>query len=262
MDIDKAVEKAQAAIVVNPTTKSGLIAITTYLTMVIYVLYLHLFVVQISKDSANYLLYGLVLLVPVVSTLLFGSDSIASASNSEATFFQSQFIDAYIAKKFGIDAAKARLVWFRALDRLKDEGFVRRTYQYGYTCRLIYYVKRVAKYFVLLSVLTILAESSYRFFVVPNPGVGTLRHFFDAVRLESNLLGKAVYLTHIIGLWGFLGFGNSADSKKPTGVWRRWVEINDRNRAWVDSLPSLADLEAIATRPLIAEPQAANTGKA
>jgi hypothetical protein len=246
MDLEKALEQAKSVFVANPRSKEGLIAVTTWFVMLIYVLYLHLFVVQLGRESANYLLYALVLIIPLIGTFLFAGDSLAFGSSAEAKFFQKEFPDKHVAKKFGVEEAEARRLWFRALDRRLDDQLVKRTYQYGYTCRLFYYAKRAVFWFALLTSVTLAGTIMYRLCkVIPLNVVGQDR-VWEAVKGEANLLGKVVYLVHLVGLFLFLKFSNRIDPRRPTGVWKRWREVNERNRKWVDQFTDLAALRLFA----------------
>jgi hypothetical protein len=234
IDLEKAANQAKSIITGNPKTKDGLIAITALLVMLFHLLYLHLFAIGFSRDDTNSLIYLLVLLVPLVSTLLFARDSIAFAHNAEAKFFQSQFPQKHLAAKFSIDDEQSAYLWFRMLDRVMDRPHIQRTYQYGYTCRLVYYSKRAALLFALVAAATLVGTVWYRWVKEIPPYVVGWDRFWEAIKAEPNLLGKAVYLAHLVLLWLYLRFANRPDTSNPTGVWARWKEVNARNRRWID----------------------------
>lgn len=259
IDLEKAADQAKSIVAGNPKTKEGLIAITTILVMLLYLLYLHLFVIEFRRDDANSLIYLLVLLVPVVSTLLFARDSIAFAENADAKFFQAQFPQKYLAKRFALDDDEASYLWFRALDRAMDRPHIQRTYQYGYTCRLVYYTKRAVTLFALVTLATLIGTMWYRCVKeIPQYVVGWDR-FWEALKGESNLLGKSVYLAHLVLFGLYLTVGNRPNRSKPTGVWARWKEVNDRNRRWLDEFKDRPALMAfLEDKPVASVPPKAN----
>jgi hypothetical protein len=127
-------------------TKEGITNITVWLAMLVYFLFLNFFVVpvDVSGEKPNYIFYLFVLFVPTAVRLIFFSgDSISFRNNSEANFFQRQFPHKYIETKFGIDKPLAQYLWFKALDKKSKEGAARKTFEYGYTCRLVYYLRRL-----------------------------------------------------------------------------------------------------------------------
>ncbi len=235
----------------DPRTQDGLISITTWLLLVIYFLYIHLFIVAVDLQSykPNYALYAFVLFVPAaVGLLVFSGDPIAHASNKEAKFFQSHFPDAYVAAKFKIDANLARLLWFKALDKVQGEGFVKKTYQRGYTCRLVYYSRRASIGFFVLASLTLALRISWRYFTEQEFRSAGWYGIWPAIGAEENWVGKIFYLAHTFALWIYLTCGHKPDASNPSGVWARWKEVNDRNRAWIDGkFNTLDDLKSFTS---------------
>lgn len=244
MAVTDTLERMKRFLDFDPKTQDGLVNITTWFIILIYFLYLHLFIVpiRISKFEENYALYLFVLFIPAaIGLLLFSGDSIAYAENNEARFFQAQFPDKYVAEKFKIDMPKARLLWFKAVDKLKDEERIKRTFQRGYTCRLVYYTRRAALAFFGVAIATLLLTSLWRYYSAPE--LHGWREFSVAFLQETNLLGKLFYVAHVGGLWIYFSTFHRPRMKNPSGVWIRWKEINDRNKAWIDRFSTLKEFE-------------------
>jgi hypothetical protein len=235
----------------DPKTRDGITSITIWLTMLMYFLYISLFIVPISlpREPVNYTFYLFVLFVPAaVKLLFFSGDSISYRNNREARFFQNQFPDRYIAKKYGVSLPAAQHVWFKALDRRESEGEVQRTYQYGYTCRLIYHTRRIAFTFAVVSLLTLAAYTAVSYFrvIAASSPVPRSARLWESLLSVENLRGKLFYLAHVGGIAVYISIANKARDTAPTGVWARWKHINDRNKAWVDQFPSFESLRSFA----------------
>jgi hypothetical protein len=252
---------------INFDTKSqeGITNITIWLTILIYALYIHFFIVTVNlpQEKQNYAFYLFVLFVPAaMKLLLFSGDPLANTNGKEARFFQSQFPDAIVAKHLNIDPDSARYLWFKACDRrqAEEDGAMLRTYQYGYTCRLVYYARRITAAFSILSITTLLFFSATSALGLRNAGNSTWYQLWWHAFLEiSNLSGKLFYMLHVLGLLAFLSFANRADANNPTGVWARWKEVNDRNKAWVKQFQSAEELKAFGAdfkRPTSSKPAA------
>jgi hypothetical protein len=241
-------EKFTSLLNFDPRKKEGITNITIWLALVAYFLFIHLFVAPFSIDIAkeNSFLYLFVLFVPsAVKLLIFSGDSLAQGKNKEAAFFQKQFPDQFIADRFSIQKSMAQHLWFRSLDRRDDEGEVQRTYQYGYTCRLVYYSKRISALFGFAGVAFLLINSAINY-VENVVGAGDpwwlhIGYSFAAVR---NWQGKAFYCAHLLLLLGYLQLANRVS--KPSGVWARWEQINNRNKAWLQQFKTVEELKAFA----------------
>jgi hypothetical protein len=245
-----------------------------------YLLFLHIFLLplKLPDQPGTYLPYLFVAFVPqAVQLILFGGDTIAHSRNRRAIFFQSQFPARYVATVYGVDQAKANFLWFNVFDSkgLKHNRY--RTYQYGFTCRLVYYLFYICMFLLLASLLVMGSEGFWQFFRNNDTFSNSLRWAMYA-NSAPNL--KVIYLAHILALASYLrlanriglvvqetgkrvvwykrlmyffrrnAFKSAVESHKisfrPRGVWFRWEEINNRNKEWMklntSDLPSLERL--------------------
>lgn len=233
----------------DPKTQDGITNITVWLAILVYFLFINFFVVPISvpNEPANYTLYLFVLFVPAATKLIFFSgDPISHKQNPEATFFQAQFPDSYVAAKFKIEKPLAQHLWFKALDKRALDGEIKRTFQYGYTCRLVYYTRRLMGTFAILAVLFLLIDTGYIYWHVHHCWAG-FRAIWGSLSEIYNLKGRLFYLLHVGGIPIYLSVANKPKEQKPTGVWARWKHINDRNRAWIDDFPTLEAFRSFVT---------------
>lgn len=246
-------------------TKEGITNITVWMAMLVYFLFINFFIVpvNVSGEKPGYIFYLFVLFVPAAVRLIFFSgDSISHASNSEAEFFQAQFPDRYIEDKFKVNKALAQHLWFRALDKRLDEGEVQRTYEYGYTCRLVYYLRRLMRGFALVS-CAVLIFSAARIYLSQGHGwrgFGALVSSFSAI---PGFRGKSFYVLHLLLIFAYLTWANRPSESNPTGVWRQWRSINNRSRAWVDQFKTFDEFQAFANaEPPLGESKTNSTKKA
>lgn len=228
----------------DPKTQSGITNITVWLAMLVYFLFINFFIVPVAvpNQPENYTFYLFVLFVPAATKLIFFSgDSISFRKNREAEFFQQQFPDKYIAQKYEIALPQAQHLWFKCLDKRAEDGEIKRTFQYGYTCRLVYYTRRLTFVFFCLSLVLLIGNAALNYFRVYGQWMGW-HAVWQSILSIANLKGKLFYLLHIGGISLYLRLANSTASKKPSGVWARWKHINDRNKAWIDRFATLKAL--------------------
>lgn len=240
-------------------SQDGITNITVWLAILVYFLFVNFFVVPVNvpNQPSDYMLYLFVLFVPAATKLVFFSgDPISHKGDAEAAFFQAQFPDLYIAEKFKIDKPLAQHLWFQALDRRQTAGEIKRTYQYGYTCRLVYYIRRLTFAFATASVVCLLTETAYFYWHTYHHWVGWAPIATSFGRLYD-LKGKLFYLLHVAGISVYLRVANRTGSK-PTGVWARWKHINDRNKAWLNQFSTLEEFKSFATQ---AEPSIARSAQ-
>jgi hypothetical protein len=270
-------------------TKSGIANITTWITMIMYLLYLHIFLLplKLPNEKGSYLPYLFVAFVPqAVQLILFGGDSLAHARNKQSMFFQSCFPGVYLARKYSLPLSKGNLLWFAAFDQKIMTKNRERTYKYGYTCRLIYHLYYICMFLIAASFGVILCHIAWEYFHGKVPLLGSLAMAFKAT---STPLMKAIYLGHLVLLAIFLRWSNRVTITAPNGgrlstanrlsylfsrealqkavdsqrvdfrvggVWVRWEEINGRNREWLElNAPDLATLESIAKAKEFTQPK-------
>jgi hypothetical protein len=255
-------------------TKSGITNIATWMTLVMYGLFLNFYLVPIAIPSGSnrQLLYLFLAFVPqAVKLILFGGDSIAHANNTRSLFFRSQFPAKFVEEHYSLESSQASYFWFKLFDSPEnpDKG---RTTKYGYTCRLVYYLFYIACFFSLLSILFLGAELFQYLQQSPavDPGERWYTHILRLGTTAPDFSLKLLYLVHTALLSAYLGIANmvrvkgtwhnrpewyfwrprreqmlksSSITLEPRGVWFRWKEINDRNKAWVSE--EYSDLEAL-----------------
>jgi hypothetical protein len=204
-------------------TREGITNITVWLAMLVYFLFINFFIVavDVSGGKPNYIFYLFVLFVPAAVRLIFFSgDSISHAQNAEARFFQAQYPDKYVASKFKIDKAAARYLWFRSLDKKLTEGVVKRTYEYGYTCRLVYYLRRLMAGFGIVSAGALVAATTWIYWRQGHCWHG-FRDIFNSFVAIPNFRGKGFYLLHLVLIFAYLTWANRPNEASPTGVWAK-----------------------------------------
>jgi hypothetical protein len=232
-------------------TQDGITNITVWLAMLVYFLFINFFVVPINvpNDPANHMIYLFVLFVPAaVKLVFFSGDPISHSENSEALFFQAQFPDKYIETKFKIGKPLAQHLWFRALDKRASEGEIKRTFQYGFTCRLVYYIRRLMTTFAIVSVIFLIWQVGHAYWRT-NHGWAGFRPIWNSFVGISNLEGKAFYIMHVVTILVYLRWANKPTSTQPTGVWARWKEINERHKAWLDQFATLEEFKSYVDPP-------------
>jgi hypothetical protein len=112
----------------------------------------------------------------------------------------------------------------------RQEEDAARTFEKGYTCKLIFGLEVVLLFFVIVSVLTA-AWKPVLDLILHKPlvvSVGPLQIIFVLVCL---------------GITGLLRTLHSPDLKSPTGCWHAWREVNDALKLWMRTNdPTLVDL--------------------
>src|SRR5260370_34023017 len=236
----------------DPHTKTGIENITVWLAMLFYFLFLNFFVVPIAipQQPENYALYLFVLFVPSATKLIFFSgDPILYRSNAEAKFFQKQLPDKHIAAKWSVPINKARDLWFKAYRR-KESAEISITYEYGFTCRLIYYIWRLAALSAFIAGLFLFVQTAISYENIYHHWHSyDLKSLVASIKGIPNWKGKLFYFVHVSALAIYLKLANRPNSKSPTGVWAKWRDINDQHRGWIDEFDSFEAFKRFATQP-------------
>jgi hypothetical protein len=220
----------------NPRTKDGLINATGLLVCIIYFLYLYFFVVGniALSDKGVWVICLLVALPALTSVLIFAGDHLAYGGSSESQFFRNEFPSSHIQTKWSVNWSRSMNLWFHAVDRLQRENDHRiaLTYEIGYICRFIFYVKRVSLAFLILATATFVGESVW--LAHKSPLLSGWKGFAVAFTATPYAEGKFLYIIHVAVLWGYLAYAHKANDLNPTGIWRAWRNVNERNRGWID----------------------------
>lgn len=105
-----------------------------------------------------------------------------------------------------------------------------RTFEKGYTCKLIFGLQVVLLFFVIVSVLTV-AWKPLLDLVLRKPVV------------VSVLPLQIIFILLCLGITGLLRALHSPNLKSPTGCWHAWREVNDALKLWMrNNEPTLVDL--------------------
>ena len=168
---------------------------------------------------------ALVLTVHTIVVFL-GDDSLYygdQKKNKFAEAFQRNFPSRQIAQELEIGQADAVSRWFDEFNRWGSPEHERfqdysRTVRRGFSCRFVYYVQTAGRWLFWTSAIWLGAEFA-------------LTYLNDASVLnpEAKLACTATFLA----VWVLFRTENRIAKDAPTGVWRRFNEINERNSEWV-----------------------------
>jgi hypothetical protein len=163
-------------------------------------------------------------------------------------FFQAQFPSLYIKQRCGRCNETAQTcrnfigpesrdhnsywlsqIWRPIIKRKYKEQF-ERTFEKGYTCKLVFGLQVAFVFFAAVSILTIICK----------PVLDLLmRRPFVVFYLPKHLIfvGVCVLVAFIISAL------NRPDMSSPTGCWHAWREVNDTHRLWLrNNEPVLVDV--------------------
>lgn len=171
----------------------------------------------------------------VLAVLAVLVDPIARAGpspNCYVSFYRSQLPKLHIQEKHNLPPEDARQAWLKVFRQWNSEQHPNHCYyatslKARYACQAIYYIQWVSLRAFLVSALAlaVLAIVSWSgglltgFYSFGNP-------WLAAARIAFPVLPLSIFL--------YLRATNRADRYNPTGVWRRWREINDSLKAWWD----------------------------
>lgn len=173
--------------------------------------------------------YGIALLiVEYILFVVISSDDTLYYGNPEKNrftrAFQKDLPSKHLAAVLNVDIETAKQLWFDEFNKWGDVTHERhedrqRTFQRGFSCRFVYYLWVVCRLLLALSVLWLGVEA-----------ILVIWASYEIPKLEAKL---AIALLLIVFLTA-LGFFNRTSNTNPTGVWRRFSEINKRHCAWID----------------------------
>lgn len=222
----------------GPQSKSGLRILTAVTAIGFLYFFLAAFIAPIAplsdafKNSgipssvwhlgATVLLYLLVVLVFSDDGLYYGD----AERNCFARAFQRHWPSSYLAQRLNIDPRTARNIWFSEFNKWGEPGHPSHsqrvmTFRRGYACRLVYYFLRFSKTAFFASALLLTFELVLR-----------CRLNWDWIPPES-LPSRAIYVSVAGIAWLLVLATNRTDP--PTGVWRRFDEVNELNIHWIDT---------------------------
>lgn len=98
-------------------------------------------------------------------------------------------------------------------------GTVKETYEKGYTCKLVYYLKWILTIFIGLSIGTIILYHVYLL-------------IFDEFNLQISVL-QLLFPIACAGIVILIRVLNKPDEVEPTGCWHAWRQINRIHVSWL-----------------------------
>jgi hypothetical protein len=98
----------------------------------------------------------------------------------------------------------------------------------GYECRAVYYIQWLSFWCFIVSMLALAVLACLSWL-----GHLDLSSFYS-FRNASLIVPRILFPVFLLGLWLYLGMTNKPEHDNPTGVWRKWKEINDILKAWWD----------------------------
>lgn len=181
--------------------------------------------------------HALALLILLIMPLLFAADPLQFADSNkdqDAKFFQEQLPSRYLMQKFSLDKKRAESYWFGIFNKWADTSHPQherheRTFEVGFTCRLIYFLKLWLPRFGLFAAMALLVNAS-----IP--------------RLQDNVPYEILYIAVIGVTFFWILTTHRPNISNPTGVWNRWEQINYLHKVWIDdNAPTLQDLQKLAS---------------
>lgn len=221
---------------IDPETRKGLLFLTgaSILVLVTFFFFAYVGSVPVYNTIIGQLnlpkwVYGCALLIVeyILFVVISSDDKLYYGNPKKNRFtraFQKYLPSNHLAAVLKTDVDTAKHLWFDEFNKWADEKHERheerqRTFQRGFSCRFIYYLWIVNRLLLILSILWLLVEVIL---------VKCTDH--DIANLEAKL---AIALLLLIFLTS-LGLFNRTNDSNPTGVWRRFNEINQRHCAWID----------------------------
>jgi hypothetical protein len=221
----------------NVETRTGLLFLTGAWILVLSLVFFAAFVYQLAwvKEAATQLdlaewVYGLLLVLAVhaLVVLLSATDVLTYGNpkrNKFAAAFQRRLPSTHLSKVIEVDSDVGTRLWFDEFNKWADPEHPRcqdrnRTFQRGYACRFVYYLTSVSRSLFLLGLAWLGVE------LILEWVFGT-----EVVAVEA----KAVSLAVFFMVWLIVRLTNRVRESQPTGVWRRFDEINQRHCDWIDS---------------------------
>ena len=227
----------------NPATKEGLknatsIGVLANLATFVWTFFFS----QSIRDLET--LPALILLVAalvIVRVLIFAADPLETLAwrwPPEPRFFRAHYPSKYLLERcrecadhspchdrpLGAHSREYIAVWYEIFDSIpQDSNSLRsRTYEKGFTCRFIFYMKYSFLLFYILGAGTLSSKVFAIFFEHRNLPVSWA--FVWSVLLQSPR--QLIYIAVNLLLWTAITGLNRPDAKHPTGCWAMWRDIN------------------------------------
>jgi hypothetical protein len=221
---------------IDPETRKGLLFLTGTSILALTALFFTGFVGTVpgahdvlKQFSLPDWAYGLMflLLVYVLFVVIASDDTLYYGNpkhNRFARAFQRNLPSKHLSVALGTDNETATYLWFNEFNKWGDPKNERhedwkRTFQRGYSCRLIYYLWVFGRNLLCLCGAW-LAVEAFLFFYYGRP--------------VANIEAKITVVLVIVLLILSLGICNRTKAGSATGVWRRFDEINERHCSWID----------------------------
>jgi len=222
---------------INPSTKRGLRVLTSAAIVVILLFFIWWFVkpnsiigpaLEVKNIPTQVVDLMLAIIFYIISIVLFSHDELYYGDpekNQYARAFQKKWPSLYLSEKLGIGQKTASNLWFDEFNKWRSENHPQHqqwqdTLSRGFACRLVYYLLKSSKTFFLISFFYLLIE--------------LLTLIVGMKFAERETLSCRILFTALMALiWSILLWTNRIQFRGPTGVWRRFNEINERNNHWI-----------------------------
>lgn len=225
----------------SPKVQIKITSSILFCIMVFFLLHCFLIPLDLTKLDLNKMntlvdSHALALIILLVMPILFAGDPLQFADQNkvnDARFFQEQFPSRYVMNKFSINKAEAETYWFGIFNKWADTDHPKhemhkRTFEVGFTCRLIYFLKLWFLRFGVFSVIVLLVNVYLQ-------------------RLQDYFLCQSMYIAIVWLAFVWIMTTHKPNTNNPTGVWSRWKQINDMHKVWIDNNAStLVKLKQLA----------------
>lgn len=220
----------------SPDTRSGLQFLTGAWLLALSLLFLAAFIFQLSfvQAAAAQLglpawVYGSLLVLTVhAAVVLLGGDVLVHGNPERNKFvaaFRRSWPSDHLASSLGINADRARAVWFCQLDKWEAadsprHAVIERTTRLGYACRFVYHVQTMARWLFLAGAAWLLVDL-IRFRIL---GI-------DVAGAQAKIATTCLFGL----LWAGVRATNRIGDGATVGVWARERAINQNHCRWIDS---------------------------
>lgn len=224
---------------IDTNTPLGLKALSSLIILVFILLFTHVFILHILhldflNDFPDWLVYLIiVVLFYFIQEILFSGDILYTGENGNnyVKIFQKNWPSRHIASKFNINNKDASYYWFQNyFNKWKkpDSGMydqVKRTFKRGYECRLIYYCIRFFQVIIVLSFILFLIKQ----LLIPYLSEGKI-----IIKDINDFVLQIFFIIVFIIIFILVYTSNNPNYKEPKGVWKKFNEINEMHKKWID----------------------------
>lgn len=223
---------------INPTTKTGVRVLTALSTVGIALLFIWCFILSIayideafSKIKVPSKIVELLLAVVVYAMLIliFSSDALyygEPTKNLYTKIFQSEWPSRFLEEYLGVERSLAKNLWFDEFNKWRDPNHSQHqqwndTLSRGFACRLVYYILHFLGLFFWLGCAFLVIE------------IILSKIMSHSYTIEKTLACRIAFVCGMAFFWSVIRASNRLKLKGPTGVWRRYNEINNRSIHWI-----------------------------